>query len=264
MNRWMRFRHEGAVRFGTVSDDQITLFEGDMFSEPQITSTVLAVGAVEVMTPVEPTKIIGLWNNLRAAAQKQGRSEPGEPLYFFKPPSCVLASGGAIVQPHSYAGRVIYEGELGVVIGKTCKNVPAAEADDCIFGYTCANDVTAVQMLHEDESFAQWCRSKSFDTFGAFGPVVATGLRAAALRIQTRLNGRLRQDYPASDLIFSPQDLVERLSRDMTLYPGDLILCGTSTGALPMKAGSTVDVTIDGIGTLTNTFERPSCTAAGA
>lgn len=264
MSHWMRFRYDGAVRFGTVSDDQITVFDGDMFTDPQITSTVLAVGAVEVMTPVEPTKIIGLWNNLRAAAQKQGRSEPCEPLYFFKPPSCVLAPGGAIVQPHSYPGRVIYEGELGVVIGKTCKNVSAADADDCIFGYTCANDVTALQVLHEDESFAQWSRSKGFDTFGAFGPVVATGLDAAALRIQTRLDGRLCQDYPASDLIFSPQDLVERLSRDMTLCPGDLILCGTSTGTLPMKAGSTVEVTIDGIGTLANTFSRAEYKSADA
>lgn len=215
MALWTRFEYDGRTLFGTLRDELIT--------------------------------------NLRAAADKQGWSEPDEPLYFFKAPSCFLPSGGVIVRPDAYDGRVLFEGELGVVIGRLCTNVSEAEVDECIFGYTCVNDVTALGLIHQDDSFPQWCRAKSFDTFGAFGPVVSTGIDPDTLRVQTTLNGRLRQDYPVSEMFFPPRELVCRVSQGMTLCPGDIIACGTSTGALPMKAGSTVEVTIDGVGTLSNT-----------
>lgn len=254
MARWIRFEHNNRILFGTVHDDLITVHEGDMLNEPSETEEQIPLGSVEVRIPVEPTKMIGLWNNLRAAADKQGWPEPDEPLYFFKAPSCFLPSGGVIVKPEAYEGRVVYEGELGIVIGRRCSNLSDDNVDDHIFGYTCVNDVTALQLIHREESFPQWCRSKSFDTFGAFGPVVVTDVDPNELRVTTTLNGRVRQDYPVSDMFFSPRELVRRISQGMTLFPGDVIACGTSTGALPMKPGSTVEVTIDGIGTLSNTF----------
>jgi 2-keto-4-pentenoate hydratase/2-oxohepta-3-ene-1,7-dioic acid hydratase in catechol pathway len=117
------------------------------------------------------------------------------------------------------------------------------------------NDVTALDLLTRDPAFAQWARAKSFDTFGPFGPAIATGLDPMTLRVNTLLKGKVRQDYPCSDMIFGPRALVAHLSRELTLLPGDVIACGTSLGILPIRAGSTVEVVIDGIGTLTNPVE---------
>jgi 2-keto-4-pentenoate hydratase/2-oxohepta-3-ene-1,7-dioic acid hydratase in catechol pathway len=126
---------------------------------------------------------------------------------------------------------------------------------DHVLGYTCANDVTMADVLHRDPSFAQWVRAKGFDTFCPFGPVVATGLDPERLVVKTTLNGELRQDYPISDMRFSVRELVSRISQDMTLHPGDLILCGTSVGVGSMKPGSSIEVEIEGIGKLANRFE---------
>ena len=150
---------------------------------------------------------------------------------------------------------MVYEGELGLVIGKRCKNASDAVAADAIFGVTCVNDVTALDLLTRDASFAQWTRAKSFDTFGIFGPVIATGLNWQALTVRTLVNGRERQNYSCSDMIFSPAQIVASLSAEMTLEPGDVIACGTSLGVLPIKPGTVVEVSIDGIGVLKNTFE---------
>jgi 2-keto-4-pentenoate hydratase/2-oxohepta-3-ene-1,7-dioic acid hydratase in catechol pathway len=141
------------------------------------------------------------------------------------------------------------------VIGKRCTGVDEAHAGEYIFGYTCVNDVTAFDLINADPSFAQWTRAKSFDTFGVFGPVIATGLDPDTLTIRAILDGDERQNYPASDMIMKPARLVSAISRDMTLMPGDVIACGTSIGAGKMKPGSTIEVAIDGIGTLTNRFE---------
>ena len=169
--------------------------------------------------------------------------------------TAIAFNGGTIRRPASYDGRVVYEGELGIVIGRTCTAVSEEQAREHIFGYTCVNDVTALQLINEDPAFPQWTRAKSFDTFGPFGPTVVTGLDPSALTVRTLLNGRERQSYPVSDMIFPPETLVSRISHDMTLCPGDVIACGTSVGVLPMRPGMTVEVVIDGIGTLQNTFE---------
>jgi 2-keto-4-pentenoate hydratase/2-oxohepta-3-ene-1,7-dioic acid hydratase in catechol pathway len=149
---------------------------------------------------------------------------------------------------------VVFEGELGIVIGKTATAVAEADALDHVFGYTCANDVTVADILNRDASFAQWVRAKGFDTFCPMGPVVATGLDPATLVVTTVLNGEERQNYPISDMRFSVQQLVSLISQDMTLNPGDVILCGTSVGVGSMKPGSQVEIGIDGIGTLSNRF----------
>ena len=127
-------------------------------------------------------------------------------------------------------------------------------ADATIFGFTCVNDVTAVGIISENVEFEQWCRAKGFDTFGCIGPVIATALDLSGLRVITRLNGDVRQDYSIADMVISPEEVVRRISGDMTLLPGDVIACGTSVGAGSMRDGSIVEVSIDGIGVLQNTF----------
>ncbi|MCH7866042.1 MAG: fumarylacetoacetate hydrolase family protein, partial [Proteobacteria bacterium] len=204
----------------------------------------------------EPTKMVALWNNFHALAAKLDVAEPDEPLYLLKANNSFLGPGEVIHRPKAYGGKVVYEGELGIVIGKECKEVSEADADGFIFGYTCINDVTAAELINKDKTFAQWVRAKSFDTFGVFGPFIATGLEPESLVVKTVLNGDERQNYPISDMIFPVEKLVSMMSHDMTLMPGDVICCGTSVGVGSMKEPSnTVEVTIEGIGTLSNVFE---------
>ena len=200
--------------------------------------------------------MLALWNNFHALAAKLDVAEPDEPLYLLKANNSFLGPGEVIRRPKAYGGKVVYEGELGIVIGKECKEVSEADADGFIFGYTCINDVTAAELINKDKTFAQWVRAKSFDTFGVFGPVIVTGLEPGSLVVKTVLNGDERQNYPISDMIFPVEKLVGMLSHDMTLMPGDVICCGTSIGVGSMKEPSnTVEITIEGIGTLANVFE---------
>ena len=256
MTLWGRFDHAGSVGFGTIEGDAITIHEGDMFAGAKATGETLSLADVKLLAPCEPTKMIALWNNFHALAAKLDVAEPEEPLYLLKGNNSFLGPDETIRRPEAYDGKVGYEGELGIVIGKECKNVPDADAGDFVFGYTCINDVTAMELIFKDKTFPQWVRSKSFDTFGVYGPVIATGLDPAALVVKTVLNGDERQNYPISDMIFPVPRLVSKISHDMTLMAGDVICCGTSIGVGSMKEKSnTVEVTIDGIGTLSNVFE---------
>lgn len=252
---WARVRHGGRALGGTVEGEALRVHAGDPFSGAAPTGETVPLAEAEWLTPCQPGKLIGLWNNFRAAAEKNGWAIPPEPLYFLKGPNSYCAHQQPVQAPASYDGRVFYEGELGVVIGRRCKAAGVEEAAACIFGYTCVNDVTAFEIIGRDPSFAQWSRAKSFDTFGVFGPVIATGLDPMALTVRTLVNGRERQNYPASDMIFPPAELVSRISRDMTLEPGDVIACGTSLGVLPLKPGTVVEVAIEGIGVLRNEYK---------
>lgn len=254
MTLWARIEQGGHARIGTVEGETIRLHDGDMFAGATPTGETVAVADARWLTPTTPSKMVALWNNFRAAAEKNGWAIPSEPLTFIKTPNSFNAHGQPIRAPKSYDGRVAYEGELGIVIGKTCTSVPVESAAAHIFGYTCINDVTALELLQRDPAFPQWTRAKNFDTFGAFGPVIATGLDPSKLVIRTLVNGRERQNYPASDMIFGPAELVSRISHDMTLVPGDVIACGTSLGVLPMKSGTVVEVAIDGVGVLRNQY----------
>jgi 2-keto-4-pentenoate hydratase/2-oxohepta-3-ene-1,7-dioic acid hydratase in catechol pathway len=209
----------------------------------------VAIDTITLLPPVVPGKFIGLWNNFHAAAERNGWTPPEHPLYFLKPLSSLAGPGATVAIPPA-AGRTLFEGELGIVIGQTCQNADAATAETAIFGYTCVNDITALDILFADPSFPQWTRAKGFDGFGVIGPVIATGLDWQALTVKVLVGGRERQSYPASDIIFSPAEIVSRLSQDMTLEPGDVIACGTSVGARPIKAGDVVEVVIEGIGSL--------------
>jgi 2-keto-4-pentenoate hydratase/2-oxohepta-3-ene-1,7-dioic acid hydratase in catechol pathway len=255
MPQWIRFAHGGADGFGILDGSSIRVHAGNMYDSPQATGRTVALEAVEVLTPTMPSKMIAMWNNFRALAAKLGNPLPAEPLYLLKASNSFLAAGGTIRVPKAYTGKVVYEGELGIVIGRTCHMVSEAEAHERIFGYTCINDVTALEILNRDPLFAQWTRAKSFDTFGVFGPVVATGIDPMGLVVRTILNGEERQSYPVADIVFPPAKLVSLISQDMTLQPGDVIACGTSIGVGSMKPGSTVSIVIDGIGALTNRFE---------
>jgi len=159
-----------------------------------------------------------------------------------------------IKRPAGYAGRVVFEGELGIVIGRRCANVSAADAPGAIFGYTCVNDVTARDILRADPSFPQWTRAKGFDTFGVFGPWIVTGLDPMQLRVRAVVAGVERQNYPVADMFFPPYEIVSRISQDMTLEPGDVIACGTSVGAGEMQDGDSVAIAIEGIGVLENRY----------
>lgn len=253
--RWIRFSRGGSEGFGTVEGEVVAVHDGDMFSGAEPTGERVALAEVALLPPVVPSKIIALWNNFHALAGKLSMPVPPEPLYLMKAPSSVAAPGAVIPRPASYAGKVVYEGELGIVIGRSCSRVGPEEAGAFIFGYTCVNDITAADLIAADPTFPQWVRAKSFDGFGPFGPVVASGIDPSTLTIRTVLNGQERQNYPVADMIFQPHELVSRISHDMTLLPGDLICCGTSLGVGTIKEPTnTIEVTIEGIGTLSNGF----------
>jgi 2-keto-4-pentenoate hydratase/2-oxohepta-3-ene-1,7-dioic acid hydratase in catechol pathway len=252
MPRWLRCEYQGRTCIGTLENDEVTIHEGSLFDRPKATGKKVPLSTVKPLTPTEPSKVVALWNNSKANGVKLKLATPPEPLYFFKVPSSFAPTGVEIRRPRSFDGKVVFEGELGIVIGKRCHEVSEAEAPDYIFGYTCINDVGAAELINKDASYAQWCRAKNFDTFTIMGPVVATGLDPATLVIKTHLDGTERQNYPASDLIFAPARLVSLISQDLTLMPGDVIACGTSTGAGSMKPGAKVEISIEGIGTLSN------------
>jgi 2-keto-4-pentenoate hydratase/2-oxohepta-3-ene-1,7-dioic acid hydratase in catechol pathway len=252
--KWLRFAHDGRSGFGLLEGDEVAVHAGEMFASPQPTGERVAADSIEWLTPCRPSKMLALWNNFRAAAEKNGWAQPAEPLYFVKTPNSYTAHGAPIPVPAGDVGRIAYEGELAIVIGRRARAVSVADAPAFIFGYACANDVTAIELLHRDPSFPQWTRAKGFDGFGVFGPVIETAFDASAAKVRTTVAGRERQNYALSDMFFNPAELVSRLSHDMTLEVGDVILCGTSLGVLPMKPGSTVEVEIDGIGRLVNTY----------
>jgi 2-keto-4-pentenoate hydratase/2-oxohepta-3-ene-1,7-dioic acid hydratase in catechol pathway len=258
MTRWVRFSDRGTAGFGTLDEhDLVHVHTGDMFGPATPTGRTMPLTEVEILPPTTPGKMLALWNNFHALADKLQLKPPSHPLYFVKTGNSFAATGGAIRRPPGYRGRIIYEGELGIVIGRRCAAASQDEAEAAIFGYTCVNDVTAADLLNEEPSFAQWVRAKSFDTFGPFGPTVSTGLRTEQLVVRTVLNGQERQNYPVSDMIHPPRAIVSLISHDMTLDPGDVICCGTSLGAGTMKEPrNIVEVSIDGVGTLRNTFEQ--------
>lgn len=252
--KWLRFKHAGTAGFGVLEGDKVVVREGDMFGENRATGETLDVTAIEWLTPSVPRTLICIWNNFHAAAEKNGWAIPAEPLYLLKGANAHCAHRQPVIAPTSYDGRVVYEGELVIVIGRTAKAVSEADAPAHIFGYTCGNDVTAMEIINRDPSFQQWVRAKSFDTFGVFGPVVETDFNLDGVELVTLLNGRERQRYALSDMIVKPAQLVSRISQDMTLFPGDVIMCGTSLGVMPMKPGSAVEVVIEGIGRLANEY----------
>lgn len=206
------------------------------------------ISSVKFLPPVEPTKIVAVGLNYIDHANELGIPVPEEPVIFLKPPSAVIGDLDPIVLPR-LSSRVDYEGELAVVIGRRCRNVPKEKAKDVILGYTCFNDVTARDLQRKD---GQWTRAKSFDTFAPVGPYIAEIEDASDLRIETRVNGEVRQRSSTSNMIFDVFTLVEFISSIMTLEKGDLIATGTPAGIGKLKDRDLVEVEIEGIGVLRN------------
>ena len=258
MVQWARFQsNDGRGGFGIFEETHIVEYEGDLFDSPRPTGRTIPMNACTLRSPCAPSKMVALWNNFHALAAKLGKQAPAHPLFLLKPGTSVIGPGDPIRRPAGYKGKIVFEGELGIVIGRRCKDVPAGEAESCIFGYTCVNDVTAAEVLNENPDFAQWCRSKGYDTFGCLGPLIATDLDWRSARVVTKVDGTERQNYPLSDMIIPPAELVSLVSHDMTLLAGDVIACGTSVGVGSIKDGATVEIEIDGIGALTNMLAPP-------
>lgn len=211
----------------------------------------LGLDEVMLLTPLPLlSKIVCVGRNYAEHAKELGNEVPAEPLIFSKPPSSLLPPGGKIVRP-KLSQNVHYEGELGIVIGKTCHKLsPAADVRDYILGYTCVNDVTARDLQKKD---GQWTRAKGFDTFCPIGPAIATGLDPwKGVRVQTRVNSEIKQDGTTLDFIFPVDRVIRYIAEVMTLLAGDIIATGTPAGVGPLVAGDTVHVSIEGIGTLSN------------
>jgi 2-keto-4-pentenoate hydratase/2-oxohepta-3-ene-1,7-dioic acid hydratase in catechol pathway len=196
----------------------------------------------------KPSKIVAVGRNYAEHAKELGNDAPSEPVIFMKPPTSVLAPGGTIIRP-AISQRVDYEGELAIVIGREAKNVPASRWRDFVQGFMCANDVTARDLQKKD---VQFTRAKSFDTFCPLGPHVESDLDPSRLRIQTRVNGAVKQDGNTEQMSFKCDAIIEFITQVMTLLPGDVILTGTPAGVGPLNAGDTVEVEIEGIGVLRN------------
>jgi 2-keto-4-pentenoate hydratase/2-oxohepta-3-ene-1,7-dioic acid hydratase in catechol pathway len=224
--------------------------EGDMESLRTRRIETISLEEATLLAPVRPSKIVCVGRNYREHAAELGHEVPKEPLIFLKATSALLAPGGIVRRP-KISERVDYEGELGVVIGKTCYQ-PAAEDDirQYILGYTCVNDVTARDLQNKD---GQWTRAKSFDTFCPVGPLVTDEIDPwAGVGVETRVNGATRQQGNTRDFIFPLDVVIRHIAQAMTLFPGDLIPTGTPAGVGPLVAGDVVEVSAEGVGTLRN------------
>jgi len=217
--------------------------------EAKLTGVTYPVADVRLLAPVLPSKVVAIGRNYLEHARETGSEPPAEPLIFLKPSTAVVGPGDAIVRPVHLSQRVDYEGELAIVFGRLCRDVPAARVPEVIFGYTCANDVTARDLQAKD---GQWSRAKGFDTFCPLGPWIETALDPADVRLTTTVNGEVKQDSRTSLLIHDITTLVTYVTAVMTMLPGDVLLTGTPAGIGPVLAGDSVSVSVEGIGELTN------------
>jgi 2-keto-4-pentenoate hydratase/2-oxohepta-3-ene-1,7-dioic acid hydratase in catechol pathway len=224
--------------------------DGDMESLRTRRIEPIPLEQAALLAPVRPSKIVCVGRNYREHAAELGHDVPTEPLIFLKATSALLSPGGVVRRP-KISERVDHEGELGVVIGKTCYQPPAdADIRQYILGYTCVNDVTARDLQNKD---GQWTRAKGFDTFCPVGPLVTSEIDPwAGIRVETRVNGEIRQQGNTRDFIFTLDVVIRHIAQAMTLFPGDLIPSGTPSGVGPLKAGDNVEVSVEGVGTLRN------------
>jgi 2-keto-4-pentenoate hydratase/2-oxohepta-3-ene-1,7-dioic acid hydratase in catechol pathway len=216
---------------------------------PKLTGARYPIEEIRLLAPVLPSKIVAIGRNYAEHAKELGNEVPAEPLIFLKPSTAVVGPADAIVRPAALSERVDFEGELAVVFGRLCRDVPAARVPEVIFGYTCANDVTARDLQAKD---GQWARAKGFDTFCPLGPWIETSLDPADVQLTTMVNGEVKQDSRTSLLIHDIVTLVTYVTSVMTMLPGDVLLTGTPAGIGPLVAGDSVSVSVEGIGTLTN------------
>jgi 2-keto-4-pentenoate hydratase/2-oxohepta-3-ene-1,7-dioic acid hydratase in catechol pathway len=247
MDRIYRIRNGADGRYAVERDGTMYWLEGDIFGDYRPGAPVTEQ-APRFLAPVKPSKIVAIGLNYKDHAGEMNKPLPEEPLMFLKPATAVIGPEDPIRMPRG-VGRVDYESELAVVIGRRAHRVAAGQARDFVLGLTCMNDVTARDLQTKD---VQYTRAKGFDTFAPLGPCIAVGLDGAALSVEGWVNNDRKQASNTRQLIFSIDTLVEFVSFVMTLEPGDIISTGTPSGIGPVKAGDRVRVTVEGIGTLSN------------
>ncbi|MGH2738941.1 MAG: fumarylacetoacetate hydrolase family protein [Actinomycetota bacterium] len=247
--RLIRFRLGERIATGVLDEEDVVHpLVGTFFERPVPTDEEIPVAEVRLLAPVIPSKVIAVGKNYPEHAAEFGGEVPEEPLIFMKPSTSVIGPGDQIPIP-DWAGRIDYEGELGLVVGRLCRQVAPEDAMKFVLGSTCGNDVTARELQAKD---GQWTRAKGFDGFCPLGPWIETEVEASDLELTTRLNDEVVQKARTSDMAFSPAGLVAHVSRVMTLLPGDVILTGTPAGIGSLSNGDRVEVQIEGIGTLAN------------
>jgi 2-keto-4-pentenoate hydratase/2-oxohepta-3-ene-1,7-dioic acid hydratase in catechol pathway len=252
--RIVRFSIDGKIKYGVLEGDRVQEYRGSPFipanrktADFSAEGTTWKISEVKLLAPCVPSKVICLGLNYRSHALEFNLPIPESPIIFIKPSTAVIGPGDNIVLPND--NRIDYECELAIVIGKKAKNIPADDYDDYILGYTCFNDVTDRYAQKDD---GQWTRAKSYDTFAPAGPHIETEIDPHNLLVETYLNGEKRQSARTGDLIFGIPEIISFISGVMTLLPGDVIATGTPSGIGRIKAGDTVEIKVEGIGTLRN------------
>ncbi|HHV65684.1 MAG TPA: fumarylacetoacetate hydrolase family protein [Peptococcaceae bacterium] len=253
MKHFVRFQTEEKVSYGLLQGEEIVALEGDIFGSYQETNQKFKLREVKLLAPCQPSKAVCVGLNYRKHAAELTMKVPEEPILFLKPSSSIIATNDNIVYWPS-VHQLDYEAELVAVIGRKAHNVSEKDALGYVFGFTAGNDVTARDLQKKD---GQWTICKGFDTFLPLGPAIVTGLDPSDLKVQSFLNGELKQDGRTSSLIFNVPYLVSFISKVMTLFPGDIIMTGTPAGVGPMQVGDTIEVRIEQIGSLINKVIAP-------
>ena len=254
--RIARFAKGDGVAYGVVEGEAAQTI-AELYGHPfgidpsgvRLTGQRYPMAEVRLLAPVLPSKVVAVGKNYAEHVREMGSEVPAEPVLFLKPSTSVTGPNDRIAYPVKLTDRVDYEGELAVIIGRLCRDVPKERAYDVVFGYTCANDVTARDLQLKD---GQWTRAKGFDTFCPLGPWMETATDPSDLGITTRVNGEVRQHARTRELLWDVPSLIEYISSVMTLLPGDVLLTGTPEGVGPLTDGDEVSVTVESIGTLTN------------
>ncbi|KRF30813.1 fumarylacetoacetate hydrolase family protein [Yonghaparkia sp. Soil809] len=245
-----RFSTDGSPRYGIVDDEELVVLSGDpMYHGYDTTGERVSLAEAKILAPVIPrSKVVCVGMNYAAHRKEMGHEGPETPLIFLKPNTAVVGPGDPIVIP-PVEGRIVHEGELAIVIGSVAKRVKADNWRDVVFGFTIANDVSARDVMFAD---GQWARAKGYDTFCPLGPYIDTEIDPTSLAIETRVDGEVRRSGNTADLLHKIPQLIEFISDVWTLLPGDIILTGTPDGLGGFVDGQTIDITIEGLGTLSN------------
>lgn len=262
--KFVRYMHRindslSEPRWGAIDGNDIVSVAGNPYANTEVRRGVWLgrLGEVPLLAPVTPSKLLAVGRNYikhieemaaRAGPNSNLPPRPDHPTFFLKPPSAIIGPDANIVYPTGRTNHVEHEAELGLVIGRRARKVSESEALQYVFGYLCANDVSARDLRDN----GQWMRGKGFDTFAPLGPCIVNDIDASDLRMVCRVNGEIRQDTRTSDLLFKIPHLISFISQAMTLEPGDVIITGTPSGVSPIHPGDVVEVEIEGIGVLRN------------
>ena len=249
MVKFARFEYDKKIYEGVVDAEEIHVIKGSFWNHYEVSDKKHSISEVSFLPPVTPTKIVCVGQNYPGHIEELGAPMPKVPLIFLKPSSCLIGHEHPIIYPRD-AERIDYEGELAIVIKHRLKRVDETDALNYVLGYSCFNDVTARNIVAKDRFLVTL--AKGFDSFGPFGPYIVTDLDPNHLMLKTYLNGELKQQDNTENFVFSAQRVLSFISKYMTLFPGDIVITGTPRGIAPMKPGDTVEVEIEGIGTLRN------------